>query len=758
MEEVVLAEVADEQLDRILQAIQSKRWTLLEEIWNEVLSGEHPPIDFHRTVIDRLIRKQQIQHFNGMYERYLDKVLEAGDGEHALRIIEIILTENDQLELLRSRLLLAIEFAYEEQASDVLPEFLQRSGLKDEDVPLREAYNRFSDLLGATKGAVFIHNAWGVGVVRELDIHNDRVIIDFPLKKNQTMTLDGVRNYLRPVHREHILARMAVDPDGLKEKARKDPAEILKLALKSKGGRIKVADLKKILTTRFLTDAEYKSFWNASRKAIKVDPWIDQAGTGVHAELVLRKEPRSFFDDMIVRLGQAQSAEQRRDVLRDVRRHGDDAEMTAADREALYLLFAKPVEEGAISARSDLFQHGMLFLEFADLFEGKENPVKVAEFLAAGDVVELIGGLSIPDVRRLALERVMDVHPDDWAQIFAEVVLTLDTRTASWMEKTLAGAGKDHERQIALEAIFGKPDHNPDLFVWAAKSVIDGTWKHIAESLPATMICEELLSLLAELQEIVEGGTGDASNAARSAATKVRAVLSEGNCRYFKLALANSTKEEARRILTTVHLHDGLSNQLKRHLEDLLIDRHPDLRQTSRMEEDEERRKPSFHYTTREALDEQRIQLSRLLSQEIPQMAKVIEAARELGDLKENAEYHAAKDRQKLLMQQAAELEDLIARARIVDRKAAVPEKSGFGCRVSLHNTETGERFAYTLMGMWEADPQNNIISYLTPFGAQLVGRRSGEAFVATTQDGQILNLEVTGIELADEMREPVGN
>lgn len=98
-------------------------------------------------------------------------------------------------------------------------------------------------------------------------------------------------------------------------------------------------------------------------------------------------------------------------------------------------------------------------------------------------------------------------------------------------------------------------------------------------------------------------------------------------------------------------------------------------------------------------------------------MASVIEAARELGDLRENAEYHSAKDRQKLLMQQAAELEELIARARVVEEKDAAPDTSRFGTRLVLKG-ENGERREITLMGMWEADLPNNIISYLTPMGS----------------------------------------
>src|SRR5690606_38880844 len=123
--------------------------------------------------------------------------------------------------------------------------------------------------------------------------------------------------------------------------------------------------------------------------------------------------------------------------------------------------------------------------------------------------------------------------------------------------------------------------------------------------------------------------------------------------------------------------------------------------------------------------------------------------ARELGDLRENAEYHAAKDRQKLLMQQAAELEDLIARARVVDEREGQPDQTRFGTRVTLKETKSGAERVCTLLGMWEADPENHIISYLTPSGAQLLGKKLGEVFQVNQQDGNIVEYEVLKIESA---------
>ena len=738
-----------DQQERILQAIQAKRWSTVDEIWLEVIETESFSLDFHGPIIDKLVRRQQPQHFVDLYQGLLDAMLAKGKGEPAIAIIEEILAQNESHDFLRHHYQQAVKVAYTEVLGALLPDFMERAGFGDPAVPLAKINQRFNDLLGATKGQVFKHSMWGIGVVRDLNMAEGKVTIDFPGKKGQVMTLDGVRNFLRPIHKDHLIARMTLDADALKEMIVGKPAEVLRIALKGEKGRMKAVDLKRVLTARFLTENEYKSFWERARKAIKLDPWIEQVGTGIHAELVLRDAPRSFFDDIFANFLKAKDSAARRDVLRDVRRHGSDAEMKPDDVEALYLLFQKAVSDAKLSSRDDQFRLGVLFLEYSDLFEGKANPVSVDTLLTGPDVVELIAGLEVPDSRRIVLEHVEKVRPDDWSDVFVQSTIHLDSRTASWMEKELIGRKLEGERLAAIETIFAKPDQNPELFVWAAKNVLDGTWPHLRESLPPMMIIEELLSVLAELEEKFESRNLAEGVAAKNSATKVRALLNESNSKLFKLAVVASTVEEGRRTLHAIRLHNALSHQLKRSLEDILVDRHIELRQTSRMEEDEERKKPSHHYALSASLDEKRSHLSQLISHDIPAMAKVIETARELGDLKENAEYHAAKDRQKLLMQQAAELEDLIARARVVELKGSQPEASGFGTRIRLRETSNSAEREMTLMGMWEADLENNIISYLTPFGSQLMGRRVGETFVAVTPDGRETEYEVLGLASA---------
>lgn len=749
-----------EQLERVLHAIRQKKWPTLEELWAEVIVEDPPyPLEFHKPVIQRLIHKQQLDHLTQTYETYISSLAE---GEHAFLAMELIsfmLSERAEadLEWCRKPLLVSLENVYAEIPQERLHALMDKAGLRDTNQSLNRSLRRFDDLLGARKGQVFNHSNWGVGVVTQLDLMDDKVTIDFARRKNQVMTLEGVRNFLQRLPNDHIRAHIALDPDGMREMLAKDPAEIIQISANSFGGKIKVSEMKKILTTDFLTESEYKSFWTAARKAIKLNPHIEQNGTGVNSELVILKEGKGFLDQVFASFATAKTTSDRREILRDVSRHGEDAGITTDDLKALYGLFIQPVASGAIKNDVDRLKHGILYLEYSDLFtdemEGHKNPVDVRELLARKDVSDLIRGLESHEGRRIALELLLELHDTrEVGEIYTDAILSMDSRTAAWMDKRLEKEKNDeaeHYRHMALERIFARPDENPELFVWASRNILSGNWKELASDLPPVMICEELLSLLSELNERIDSEEKPAADLARNQAARIRAVISDGNSKLFKKAIENSTFEEAHRLLRIIHLHDALSNQLKGSLEAMLLNVHGNLRKVSRMEEEEERRRPSHHYTTQESLDEKRSQLSRIRSEEIPELSKAIEVAREHGDLRENAEYHAAKDRQKLVMQQAAELEDLIARARVVEPRKAAGDISRFGTRLTLKEKLTGTISNVSLMGMWEANPDEGVISYLTPFGSQLLNRRKGESFTIKTQDGREIDYELLDIEVA---------
>ena len=133
------------------------------------------------------------------------------------------------------------------------------------------------------------------------------------------------------------------------------------------------------------------------------------------------------------------------------------------------------------------------------------------------------------------------------------------------------------------------------------------------------------------------------------------------------------------------------------------------------------------------------------LKLERPQIVDAIEEARAHGDLSENAEYHAAKERQGQVEAQIADLEDRLSRALVIDPTTLSGDKVVFGATVSLVD-EDEKKVRYQLVGQTEADAKIGRISYNSPLGRALIGRQVGEEVEVSTPSGEKY-FEIEGIE-----------
>jgi transcription elongation factor GreA len=119
-----------------------------------------------------------------------------------------------------------------------------------------------------------------------------------------------------------------------------------------------------------------------------------------------------------------------------------------------------------------------------------------------------------------------------------------------------------------------------------------------------------------------------------------------------------------------------------------------------------------------------------------PAILIAVEEARQLGDLKENAEYHSAKEKQKLIDIRIAELNDLISRASIIDPSVLPHTKVSFGSTVCLVDIETDEEIEYTIVGGVESDLDRNLISFNSPLAKELLSKEEGDEVKARLPGG----------------------
>jgi len=122
---------------------------------------------------------------------------------------------------------------------------------------------------------------------------------------------------------------------------------------------------------------------------------------------------------------------------------------------------------------------------------------------------------------------------------------------------------------------------------------------------------------------------------------------------------------------------------------------------------------------------------------ERPKILVAIEEARQLGDLKENAEYHAAKEDQANINKKIAELEDVITRVVIIDPSTLAHDKISFGSTMKLIDVETDEEITYTIVSSSHSNPDEGKISFHSPLAKQLLGKSAGDECIAQLPGGK---------------------
>jgi transcription elongation factor GreA len=152
---------------------------------------------------------------------------------------------------------------------------------------------------------------------------------------------------------------------------------------------------------------------------------------------------------------------------------------------------------------------------------------------------------------------------------------------------------------------------------------------------------------------------------------------------------------------------------------------------------------------SREGYDKKKAQLDHMKNVQMIEVTKRVATARDMGDLSENAEYHAAREDQGMLQAKIGKLEDELARAFIVDRNNLPSDAVVFGARVKVKDLDFDEEEEYTLVGPGEEDYDNNKILTSSPIGQGLLGKKIGDTAEISVPRG-VLRYKVLAISFGD--------
>ena len=283
----------------------------------------------------------------------------------------------------------------------------------------------------------------------------------------------------------------------------------------------------------------------------------------------------------------------------------------------------------------------------------------------------------------------------------------------------------------------------PELFSWIARMLIEEEYPSLKDKLGIkdNEIIYRLVSLIDILSNEIEAKTNVGMN------KKVRDQIYD--LIWKKKALDNyimiADENQSNAILSLIYSANSMQDSIRKEYIEKIIAKFPHLEQAAGQEKVMIRHP---FLVTKLSYEAKKRDLQRIMNEEIPQNSAAIGEAMEKGDLRENAEYKAALEKQDQLKAAASKLEAELGQAKLIEKDKIDTTKVDVGTHVKLQNQD-GATEEYQILGQWEVEFEKNIISYHSPFGKALIDKKVGKE-VDFEFNGQMKKYKILDISIAD--------
>ncbi len=540
-----------------------------------------------------------------------------------------------------------------------------------------EKVERFESLLAFDIGSVVMMEGKGVGRVVEVNLGLESFKVDFERIRGMNVGFKAAAKLLRPLEQGHILRRKLEEPDTLKSLVKNLPSELLHGVLSSFGRPLNATEIREALAG-IVSESQWTGFWNAARKHQQV------VATGTGKQTYRWAETSADALDDVWR--SYTKADPRRKIELFRRDAGRDTALARRMADDL----------GRLAEIAQATEPGLAWEIWFNLERVVGAPEGVVwapdSLLEDAEPRHLAIGIEDRLLRERAYAMWREKNPR-WPEIFRDLFgIEQDPRALDLLADGLSfAAPKDYER--ILDGLLAQPHRQPSAFAWLAERAATD------ESLRAR-------NPLRLMQQIFTAITRDEFLPVR---LRLLALVESGSTVPRLLSLL--TEAQAPQAFDAVERAASLEPYQRKQLANAL-----ELRFASLRREDEEQ--PL--YALRDSIEEKRLELHHLLQVEIPANRKAIEEARAHGDLRENFEYKAARQRHEYLNSRAASLNGDLTRVRPIDELADLSEIR-IGARAQLVGGRT-----LTLLGPWESKPEEDVISYESELGKSILGLRPG--------------------------------
>jgi transcription elongation factor GreA len=716
--------------------INKKMFANVKEVWEKLIEYAPEDVEFFFSVERKIVKVLSGDRAAQLLSYLVPHFKNKQDWDTAIEILKRILTYEPKNAEARKEIVECFRKKYQHHSQ--LEEYLRVSNLGQSWRNVHDAIADFEKHISFDVGNYVYHSSWKIG--RIVDIKNDVIIIDFTGKPGHKMSLKMAVSALKVLSPDHIWVLIHTVPkEELNRRFKEDPVWGLKTVIRSFDNNADMKTIKDQLVPAVMSNNEWSKWSSEARKILKTNPVFGNVPDRLDRYTVWDK-PISFEEKTFNKFKAAKNFFDRVQTLRDFLEHAEPDSDYFAEMFAYFTGFLKSYATVTELVMASFLLVQQIVARFSYLNPGLD--FGFAELIRqVDDLQALFAKIDDAELKKSFLTQLVN-HVEQWPALYVRIFLDYPSkyivdelvRRRQWESlKELTDQLMNHFREYR------------EAFVWMARNLVDEPWFGKMGVKP-----EKLFISLIHLLDITYREINNKKDVSlnRKINNQIQDYLFKEK-RLLKYIL--ETGEEAiTRLYTLVDDVRELDPSIKIGLKQQIKERYPHHQFIG----DQEKEKVSMGLlTTRGSYEAKQKELRHIVEVEIPQNSQEIGVAMTKGDLRENAEYKAALERQELLKSAASKLQDELQRAQIADAAQISADAVAFGTTVTLKNLLTGEVEQYTIMGPWESDPARNVISYRSPLGAELVNHRKGDelelsigekSFKYSVQDIEVANL--TGV------------
>lgn len=661
--------------------IQQKKFDDLEALWMSRIESDPSDADAFIQVAKALRKADQRSQADTLLSLLGDALKEQGLWPQRLLVLKEIGRLSKHPATLRPQVEEALRKALGEHKN--FARAFQFAKFGDPQSNPVERADKIEMWLTYDEGECFFMAGRGAGVVTELNPELGVCRLDFEREKRVSVPLGAAAKYLTPLPEGHVLREKFDDQEKLQAEAKASPAEFFGRILRSFGRPMLMGEVRDAVIG-IVPEQKWASWWTSARKNTQVVT----SGTGAKATYAFAGSE-----------GDAAAAIRRDFDRSDVKTKLDLAKKHSGRSKELADAFsASLAKEAERLARTDASTAWQILATLDALPGTYTTSLDAAAMISGPMASRTIAGIADKTLREKALAQVRQSHPD-WAKVYAEsFFLDDDPRILSMIMNALEDAGNTDVRDRLIDETLRYPRRHPRAFFWYVKRIEEDPSLENRATYPL-------------LFQILEGLTHDEFSSVRA---RLKELFDKGGLAV-RIINSQSNEEQARRLVELLDRYAPVEEYRRDIVKQAALMKHPTLR--------EPQAEPV--YATSESLERKRAELHNLKNVEIPANSKALQEAREMGDLRENFEYKAARARAEFLSARVGELASELSRVRVLDPSQIDISSVRIGTKLELSNGDV--RRDVTILGPWESDPEHGVYSNESDVAKKLIGHAAGD-------------------------------